>query len=195
MIQVKYNNRLTRRNRLARLLWSVVNALAFRPTPRWTLHGWRRGLLRVFGAKVGEGCRIDPGARIWAPWNLEMGDYVAIAKSVDLYSVDRIVIGSKVTISQRAFVCTAGHDISSVQRPLTHAPVVIGNHCWIAAEAMIHPGVVVGEGAVIAARAVLRHEAKPWTIWAGNPAREVGQRKLDVDPIYGSTTQQTMREM
>ncbi|MEY8118855.1 hypothetical protein AB9F26_11380 [Falsihalocynthiibacter sp. BN13B15] len=69
----------------------------------------------------------------------------------------------------------------------------MGNHCWIAAEAMINPGVVVGEGAVIAARAVLRHEAKPWTIWAGNPAREVGKRRIDTGPLSDATTQQTMR--
>jgi len=159
------------------------------------MDGWRCVLLRAFGAQIGNSCRIDPHSRIWAPWNIVMGDYVAIADSVDLYSVDRIVIGSKVAISQRAFVCTAGHDISNLQRPLTHSPVVIGDHCWIAAEAMIHPGVVVGEGAVIAARAVLRHEAKSWTIWAGNPAREVGQRRLDDDFLSDAMTKKTMREI
>jgi putative colanic acid biosynthesis acetyltransferase WcaF len=107
-----------------------------------------------------------------------MGDYVAIGDSVDLYNVDRIAIGSKVAISQRAFLCTASHDITSLARPLTYAPIEIREHAWIAAEAMIHPGAIVNAGAVVAARAVLRGSAPAWTIWAGNPAREVGKRRI-----------------
>lgn len=192
MKEYRYVEHMSRRNRAARLLWGLTCALFFRPTPRWMLHGWRRGVLRVFGARIGEGCRIDPRARIWAPWNLQMGDYVAIAEGVDLYAVDRISIGSKVAISQRAFLCTASHDIASLRRPLTHAPIDIGDHAWIAAEVMLLPGVVVEEGAVIAARAVLRHKALAWTIWAGNPAREVGQRKIEHDPSCGTLTAQSV---
>jgi putative colanic acid biosynthesis acetyltransferase WcaF len=179
--QIRYVNRLTWRNLLMRLLWGIARTLLFRPTPRWALHGWRRIILRTFGAKVGVGCRIDPSARIWAPWNLDMGDYVCLGESVDLYSVDTIKIGNKVTISQRVFVCTASHDIAYLDRPLVHAPIVVCDHAWVAAEVMLHPGVTVGEGAVIAARAVLRNEAPNWTVWAGNPAREVGRRRLTND--------------
>lgn len=185
MKQLQYKNQLTHRNRLARLLWGIAYTLAFRPTPRWAMNGWRRAILRIFGAKVGVGCRIDPSARIWAPWNLDIGDYVGIGESVGLYTVDNIKIGSKVTISQRVFVCTASHDIAYLDRPLVHAPIVVCDHAWIAAEAMLHPGVTVGEGAVIAARAVLRGKAPAWTVWAGNPAREVGLRLITEDTSKG----------
>jgi len=163
---------------MRRLLWGVCRALLFRPTPRWALHIWRAALLRWFGAEIGVGCRIDPRARIWAPWNLSLGDFVAIGEHVDLYNVDQIRIGSKTAISQRAFLCTASHDISSLMRPLTLAPIEIGQHAWIAAEAMLHPGATVEEGAVVAARAVLRGRANAWTVWAGNPALEVGKRVI-----------------
>lgn len=178
MKEYRYINRLTLANRLKRLLWGVCQTMLFRPTPRWALHAWRASLLRWFGAEIGIGCRIDPRSRIWAPWNLSLGDFVAIGENVDVYNVDRIAIGSKAAISQGAFLCTASHDISSLSRPLTHAPIEIGKHAWIAAEAMLHPGSTVEDGAVVAARAVLRGRAAAWTIWAGNPAHEVGKRTL-----------------
>lgn len=143
-------------------------------------------LLRGFGARVGAECRIDPSARIWLPANLELGDYVAIGEGADIYCVAPITIGSKVAVSQRTFLCTASHDITSLARPLTHAPITICDHAWIAAEAMVYPGAEVGEGAVIAARAVLRGTATSWGIYAGNPARHVGERTLTV-----STSHQT----
>jgi len=176
--QYRYVNNLSLTNRLMRLLWGIVYQLFFRPTPRWALHSWRCLILRGFRAQIGEGCRIDPTARIWAPWNLVVGDYVAIAEGVDLYNVAPIHIGSKVAVSQHSFLCTASHDITSLSRPLVHSPISIANHAWIAAGVMLHPGVVVEEGVVVAARAVLRGRAQAWSIWAGNPARQVGERKI-----------------
>ena len=178
MKELRYVNRLSTRNKLSRLLWGVACLLLFRPTPRWALHGWRRALLRAFGARIGQGCRIDPSARIWLPANLVLGDFVAIGEGAELYCVAPITLGSKVAISQRAFLCTASHDITTLNRPLTHAPITIADHAWVAAEAMLFPGVQLGEGAVIAARAVVRGQVAPWTIHAGNPARHVGERKL-----------------
>ena len=178
MKELRYVNQLGTRNKATRLLWGMVYRLMFRPTPRWALHGWRRFLLRAFGAQIGTGCRIDPAARIWLPANLRLGDYVAIGEGADIYCVAPISIGDKGAISQRAFLCTASHDITDLRRPLTHAPIHIENHAWIAAEAMVFPGAQIGEGAVIAARAVFQGDAAPWTIYAGNPASKVGTRRL-----------------
>jgi putative colanic acid biosynthesis acetyltransferase WcaF len=178
MKELRYQNRLSKKNRLMRLVWGVTYWLLYRPTPRWTLHGWRNALLRMFGAKIGVGCRIDPSVKIWAPWNIELGDYVAVAQGVELYAVDKIRIGSKVALSQRAFICTASHDIRSLKRPLVHSPIMIGNHAWIAAEAMLLPGITIGEGAVIGARSLQRKDAGAWTVWAGNPSTPVGERKI-----------------
>lgn len=188
MKQYRYVNQLSFGNRLSRMAWGVVRVLLFRPTPRWALHGWRCSLLRIFGATVGVGCRIDPSARIWLPRNLRLGDYVAIAEGVDVYCVAPITIGSKVAISQRVFLCGASHDITRLTRPLTMAPITIGDHAWIAAEAMVHPGALIDDGAVVAARAVLRGTAASWTIHAGNPARQVGLRRLSDAPDGASAT-------
>ncbi|QQS55446.1 MAG: putative colanic acid biosynthesis acetyltransferase [Candidatus Competibacteraceae bacterium] len=151
----KYQNNLSFYSKFRRLLWSLSWVIFFLPTPDCCFHGWRRLLLICFGAKIGKGFRIASTCKIWAPWNLAVGDYVCLAENVDCYTVSKIEIGSKVTVSQRTFLCTASHDITSLIRPLTHLPITIGNHAWVCAEAFIGPGVTVGEGAVVGVRAVV----------------------------------------
>ena len=75
-------NELSANNRVARTLWHIVWLLLFRPTPR-VLHPWRCFLLRLFGAKLGTGVHPYPSARVWAPWNLEMGDHACLSEQVD----------------------------------------------------------------------------------------------------------------
>jgi putative colanic acid biosynthesis acetyltransferase WcaF len=173
-----YQDNLPLRSKLARLVWTLFYSLLFRPSPPWALRTWRIVLLRAFGAKIGKGCRIDPSCRIWAPWNLSVGDYVALAKNVDCYCVSRIKIGTNVAVSQRSFLCTASHDISSLTRPLIHKPIHIQDHVWVCAQAFVGPGVTVGEGAIVGACAVVTKDVVPWTIVAGNPARFIKKREI-----------------
>ncbi len=175
---LRYRNHFTATAKLRRFAWEVVWLLAFRPTPRWALHGWRRQLLRWFGAEVGTGCRIAPSCRVWAPWNLVMGEFSALGDGVDCYSMGRITIGSKVAVSQRSFLCAGSHDIRSLSRPLTTHPIVIQDHVWIAAESFVHPNVVIREGAVIGARSVVLKDMPAWSICAGNPCRRIKARDL-----------------
>lgn len=175
---LKYRNAFTNAAKLRRLAWEVVWLLAFRPTPRWALNGWRRFLLQSFGAKVGAGCRIAPSCRVWAPWNLTMGEFSALGDDVDCYSMDRITIGSKVAVSQRTFLCAGTHDFRSLTRPLVTGPILIEDHVWIAAEAMVHPNVVIGEGTVIGARSVVLEDMPAWSVCAGHPCRKIKDRVL-----------------
>ena len=173
---LRYRSDFTATAKLRRFAWEVVWLLAFRPTPRWALHGWRRQLLRWFGAEVGAGCRIAPSCRVWAPWNLVMGEFSALGDGVDCYSMGRITIGSKVAVSQRSFLCAGSHDIRSLSRPLITGPIVIEDHVWIAAESFVHPNVVIREGAVIGARSVVLREVPAWSVCAGNPCRKIKDR-------------------
>lgn len=166
-------------HRAMRVLWGLVWLIAYRPSPR-LLHGWRRFLLRLFGAKIGKGAHPYPSAKIWAPWNLEMGDHSCLASDVDCYSVDRIVLGARATVSQYSYLCTAGHDYRGPGMPLTTAPITIGEGAWIAADVFVGPGVTVGEGAVIGARSSLFRDIDPWTVAVGNPARPIKKRDTTV---------------
>ena len=174
-----YVDRLSRSLRIRRLVWGLVWLIFFRPTPRWLLDQWRIFLLRLFGAKIGTGCRVAPSCVVWAPWNLSIGDRTALAEGVECYCVDRISIGSNVCVSQRSFLCTASHDIRSLGRPLTHSPIVIEDHAWICAEAFVGPGVNLGEGAVVAACAVVIRDVAAWEVVGGNPAKFIKHRKLE----------------
>jgi putative colanic acid biosynthesis acetyltransferase WcaF len=162
-------------NRLFRQAWSVVWLFLFRPSPR-IFHGWRRFLLRLFGARLGHKAVVHASARIWAPWNLEMGPFSCLSHGVDCYAVDRIRIGAYATVSQYSFLCAASHDIDSPDMTLTTAPIEIGDHAWVAADAFVGPGVTLGEGAVVGARASVFRDVAPWTVVAGNPARPIRQR-------------------
>ena len=175
---LKYRNAFTSGAKLRRFAWEMVRLLVFRPTPRWALHGWRRFLLRSFGARIGAGCRIAPSCRVWAPWNLTMGEFSALGDGVDCYSMDRITIGSKVAVSQRTFLCAGSHDVRSLTRPLVTGPIVIGDHVWVAAESMVHPNVVIGEGTVIGARSVVLKDMPAWSVCAGHPCRKLKDRVL-----------------
>lgn len=173
-----YIDRLSLQNKIVRAIWYLTRLVVFRPTPSAGFHWWRAFLLRIFGAKIGKGCKIAPSCEVWAPWNLDIDDFVCLGVGVDCYNVDKIRIGSYSTVSQRAFLCTASHDVSTLARPLTTAPIKIGEHAWICAEAFVGPGVSIESGAVVGARAVINKDVDPWMIVAGNPARHLKRREI-----------------
>lgn len=163
------------RNRLARSVWGIVWLLLFRPSPR-PFHAWRSLLLRIFGARLGERCHIYPGARIWAPWNLECEDVATIADGAEVYNPAPVRLRSHACVSQDAFICGATHDYNDPNFPMIWAPIDIGAYAWIAARATVLMGVTVGEGAVLGLASVATRDLEPWTVHAGNPARPVKPR-------------------
>ncbi len=167
-------------NKVARLLWQCVWLLLFRTSP-WFWHAPRRWLLRLFGAKVGKGVQIMPSVKIWAPWNLTLGDFSTVSHGVDLYGVDRISIGAHATVSQRAFLCTASHDVDHPNMPLVTKPIRIEDGAWVAAEAFVAPGVTIGVDAVAGVRAVVLRDVANRTIVGGNPARVIRERFMSRD--------------
>lgn len=165
-------------NRLGRVLWSMVWFVFYRPSPR-PFHAWRRWLLRVFGANIARGAHPYSSARIWAPWNLTMGEGSCLGDHVDCYSVDRVTLEPYATVSQYAFLCTASHDYTVKEMPVITAPIRIGRRAWVAADAFIGPGVTIGEWAVVGARASVFRHVDPWTVVGGNPARLIKKYELE----------------
>lgn len=175
----KYDDPLPRAVKRKRFVWIIIWGCFAKWLPYFFGKQWRNSLLRWFGMKAdGWHTSFYPSVKIWAPWNIEIGNFVAIDDEVNLYSVAKITIGTKVAISREAFICTASHDISRPERPLVTAPIVIADGVWIGARAMILPGVRIGEGAIVAANAVVTKDVEPWTVVAGNPAKVIKQRAL-----------------
>lgn len=173
-----YHNSLPRRHQFLRVLWSVAWGLLARPLPRSVGSGWKRALLRLFGAKVAPTAVVYSTARVYYPPNLTMHDYSCLASRVDCYNVAPVTVGAHATVSQDACLCTASHDISDPHHRLVSAPIVIRDQAWVAAGAFVGMGVTVGQGAVVGARAAVFRSVEPWTVVGGNPAKVIKTRSL-----------------
>ncbi len=158
---------------LSTLLWPL-----FRFSPR-LLYGWRNGLLRLLGARIGKGVKVYPSARITFPWNLEIGENTVISWDVKLYCVGKVKIGRDTIISQYSHICAGSHDYTDPRFRILKLPITIGNHVWIAAEAFIGPDVSIGDNCVVAARSVVIKDVESGTIVAGHPAKVVKQMLSD----------------
>lgn len=180
-VDFKYQNNFSLKQKAKRMMWNITYSLLFRPTigRMRVFHRWRVFLLKAFGATTCSSNVFFPTIRVWAPWNLSTGMNVAIDEDVDIYNVAPITIGHFVSISRRAFICTPSHDISDIRRPLTYKPITIGNGVWIGAEAIICPGVTIGDGAVVAAGAVVVKDVPAWTVVGGNPAKVIKERPVN----------------
>lgn len=164
----------SRREQCLRIAWTFGRWLVhLSPHP---CHGWRRAVLRVFGAKVGRQARIAASAHIFMPWNVEIGEWAAIGPDVLVYSLGKVRIGRRATVSYRSHICAGSHDFTDPTIPLTKPPVTICDDAWVGTEAFIGPGVTLGAGAMVAARAVVVKDVDPRTIVGGHPAKVIGER-------------------
>ncbi|MGR3803836.1 MAG: acetyltransferase [Marinibacterium profundimaris] len=164
----------SRKELLLRLLWALAHpAFRLSPRPMW---GWRRGLLRLFGARIGQQVHVYPTARILIPWTLTIDDEASVGDRAILYALGPIRIGARATVSQGAHLCAGSHDTTRPDRPLVKPPIRIGADAWIAAEAFVGPGVTIGTGAIVGARAVAMADVGLATTVVGNPARPVRRR-------------------
>jgi putative colanic acid biosynthesis acetyltransferase WcaF len=179
-IDIKTNrlsSKWSNRELIGRAMWEYFGSVVFALIPR-PLWGVRRILLRGYGASIGREAHIFPTAKITIPWNLEIGDHVAIGDRAIIYNLGRVVIGPTATISQGVHLCAGTHDFRLPDLPLLKKPIIVGAGAWICADAYIGPGVVIGESAVVGARAVAVRDVAPNEIVVGNPARCVGMREF-----------------
>lgn len=174
----KYENHLGRKHQVIRLIWGIVWPLGTWFLPRSMGKGWKRFLLRMFGAKIHPTANIYSSAKVYYPANLTMEEYSCLASEVDCYNVAPIVVGANTTVSQGAYLCTASHDITDRLNPLITAPIILQDQAWIGAKAYIGMGVTIGQGAVVGATASVYKDVEPWTIVGGNPARVLKKREL-----------------
>lgn len=173
-----YQNSLSRKNQVLRIIWTFSWAIFARPLPRSIGRKWKILLLRCFGAKIHSTANVYTSVKIYMPWNLEMHEYSCLAPDVDCYNVARVVIGAHATVSQKSFLCTASHDITKINHPLITAPIKIGDQAWIGASTYVGMGVSVGQGAVVGATASVYKSVEPWTIVGGNPAKILKKREI-----------------
>lgn len=162
-------------NRLGRLMWGFACIILFRFSFR-TMHRWRAFVLKLFGAKIGYGCRIYRKAVIWAPWNLICEDHVLIGDEAIIYNPDKIYLQSHSVISQQAYLCGASHEYNDKDFKMISSSIRIGRYAWVAARANVMMGVHMKDGSVAGLGSVITCDLEPWEIYAGNPAKKIATR-------------------
>ena len=143
------------------------------------MYGWRRCLLRLFGAKIGKNVIIRPSVNITFPWKVTIGDYSWIGDNAELYSLGEIEIGSNVVISQKSYLCAASHDYQKQDFPIWAKKITIEDECWLATDVYVAPGVTIGKGTVVGARSSVFEDLPSGKICMGSPAKMIKDRIIE----------------
>ena len=168
--------------RLRELAWWLARVIFFDhrfPVPSAV----KVAVLRFFGATVGRGVVIRSRVVITFPWRLRVGDHVWIGDEVLILNLADVTIGSNACVSQRAFLCTGGHDYRQQGFDLITAPITVGDHCWVGAVVFIAPGVSLGEESVCAAGSVVVKNVAAGVVVGGNPAKVIKNLSENQQPL------------
>ena len=166
------------KSKIAVQLWWLAYALFFRTSPQ-VLYGWRRFLLRSFGAKIGKKVMVRPSAQITYPWKVTIGDYSWVGDEVVLYSLGEIEIGSDTVISQRSYICTGSHDYTKNDFPIYSKKIVIEDSCWLATDVFVAPSITIKQGTVVGARSSVFNDLEAFSVYAGSPAKFIKKREVE----------------
>lgn len=158
-------------------LWWLVQATFFRWSPQ-ALYGWRRSLLRLFGAKIGEGVIIRPTAEITYPWKLTIGNHCWVGDYATLYTLGEIEIGDNACVSQHCYLAAATHDYTRPTFDMLDKKITIEPEAWLATRVFVAPGVTIGRGAVVGACSAVFNDVPAMMVCTGNPARPLRPRPV-----------------
>ena len=167
-------NYRAKRGALIELIWFVVEACVIN-NKLLPLSSVRVALLRLFGAKIGTGCRFVHPLRVKSPWNLEVGNNCWFGVDVWIYNQVLIRIGSNVCISQGTFLSAGSHDMSTTM-DLRVAPIIIEDGVWITSKCVVQMGVTIGRSAVVTPLSVVHRSLEPEGVYGGNPCRFIRNR-------------------
>jgi putative colanic acid biosynthesis acetyltransferase WcaF len=156
-------------------VWWIIQSTFFACSPQF-LYGWRRFLLRLFGANIGKNVIIRPSVKVTYPWKLSIGDNSWIGDEVNLYTLGEIDIGKNTVVSQKSYLCTASHDYTKETFDIYEQKIVIEDEVWIATDVFIAPGITIGKGAVIGARSTVLSNMPSGMICVGYPAKPIKPR-------------------
>lgn len=158
--------------------------------PCWTLRKF--WLTRIMGMKIGRKSKIDMGCYFLGVKGISIGKNTHINQGCILdgrnHKVSEImgggiVIGNSVSISHRVCLMTGSHDIASCDFAFKGGKILVGDYAFIGINATVLHSVEIGKGAVICAGAVVTKKVEDYTIYAGVPAKRIGERNSCVDYI------------
>ena len=134
--------------------------------------------LKIFGAKVGAGVVIKPNVNIKYPWKLEIGNNVWIGEQVWIDNLGKVKIGDNVCLSQGAMLLCGNHNYKKVEFDLVVGDISLEEGVWIGAHSVVCPGVRCKSHSILSVNSVAVETLEPYTIYQGNPARELRNREF-----------------
>ena len=138
--------------------------------------GLRKFVLRLLGARIDRSAILYGGFEIRSPRKLTIGAGSCIGHRATLDARGGLTIGKNVNFSSEVMIWTAQHDWRDPKFGTVFEQVVIGDYVWLGPRCIILPGVTVGEGAVIAAGAVVTKDVEPYAMVGGVPAQKIAER-------------------
>ncbi|KAA5548779.1 WcaF family extracellular polysaccharide biosynthesis acetyltransferase [Adhaeribacter rhizoryzae] len=163
---------------LKRTIWFFINGLIF-INPLVPVNGLKIWLLRLFGAKVGQGVVIKPNVNIKYPWLLTIGNHVWVGEKVWIDSLAPIIIHDHVTLSQGAMLLTGSHNYKAQTFDLMVNKIILEEGVWIGAQAVVCPGVTCYTHSILAVGSVATTNLEPYFIYQGNPAEKKRERIIN----------------
>jgi putative colanic acid biosynthesis acetyltransferase WcaF len=161
---------------LKRVLWYLTNATFFKSA--FPFYGFKRFLLRLFGAKVGKNVVIKPYVSIKYPWRLEIGNDVWIGEQVWIDNLEMIVIKDNACISQGAMLLCGNHNYKKAAFDLMVSKITLEEGAWVGARAVVCPGVILHSHALLTVGSIAISNLEPYSIYQGNPAVKVRDRQI-----------------
>lgn len=131
---------------------------------------------RIFRLKLGEDSVIFNNCEIRDPHRISIGNFTSIGDHCILDGRGGLTVGNCVNFSTGVWIWTMQHKVNDPDFGGESAPVIIGDYAWISCRTVLLPGVRVGEGAVVAAGAVVTKDVEPYAIVGGVPAKKIGER-------------------
>ena len=134
----------------------------------------RAQLEELFGYELPEGVGVFPPFTTDCGVNTHLSEGVFINSGCRFQDQGGIYIGARSLVGHNCVIATLNHNMDPAQRAnLLPAPVHIGQDVWIGANCTILPGVSIGDGAVLAAGAVVTKDVEACTVMGGVPAKAI----------------------
>ena len=164
--------------KLKQVCWYFTNILFFKSALNIS-SGLKVFLLKLYGAKLGEGVVIKPKVNIKFPWKLSIGNNSWLGEEVWIDNLSTVIIGSNVTLSQGSLLLTGTHDHTMVTFDFISLPVILEDGVWIGAKAVVYGGVTCKTHSILGINAVAETNLSAYTIYKGNPAVPVLMRVIN----------------
>ena len=160
-----------------RIAWYIVNFIFFQNS-LFPFSSLKRMLLRIFGAKIGEGVVIKPKVNIKYPWLLEIGEFSWIGEGVWIDNLAKVHIGKNVCLSQNAILLCGSHNYRKSTFDLEIDSIILEDGVWIGAEAIVAKGTICKSHSIVSLKSVAKGVLKEYGIYSGNPAVLIKKREI-----------------